>query len=79
MISKMTMEAFEEGQRSAALPLVMSDIVRVIAGERTGALAWVISLEEEGESLAYRVEYGDGSEGVHPVKNLQKVDEVVES
>ena len=73
------MEAFEEGQRSEALPLVLSDIVRVIAGERNGALAWVISPEETGESLAYRVEYGDGSEGVHPVQNLQKVDRGVES
>lgn len=79
MISKTTMEAFEEGQRSEVLPLVLSDIVRVIAGERTGALAWVISPEETGEGLAYRVEYGDGSEGVHPVKNLHKVDQVVES
>ena len=79
MISQATMEAFEEGQRSEALPLVLSDIVRVIAGEKAGALAWVISPEEAGESLAYRVEYGDGSEGVHPVKNLQKVDQVVES
>jgi hypothetical protein len=73
------MEAFEEGQRSAVLPLVLSDIVKVLDGDKKGALAWVISPEEAGESLAYRVEYGDGSEGVHPVKNLQKVDEVVES
>ena len=79
MISKTTMEAFEEGQRSAVLPLVLSDIVKVLDGDKKGALAWVISTEEAGESLAYRVEYGDGSEGVHPVKNLQKVDEVVES
>jgi len=79
MISKTTMEAFEEGQRSAVLPLVLSDIVKVLDGDKKGALAWVISPEEAGESLAYRVEYGDGSEGVHPVKNLQKVDEVVES
>ena len=79
MISQATMEAFEEGQRSEALPLVLSDIVRVIAGEKAGALAWVISPEEVGEGVAYRVEYGDGSEGVHPVKNLQKVDQVVES
>jgi hypothetical protein len=75
MISKATMDAFEEGQRSEALPLVLSDIVRVIAGERTGTLAWVIAPEEVGEGLAYRVEYGDGSEGVHPLKNLQKVDQ----
>ena len=79
MISKATMDAFEEGQRSAVLPLVLSDIVKVLDGDKKGALAWVISPEEAGESLAYRVEYGDGSEGVHPVKNLQKVDEVVES
>jgi hypothetical protein len=69
------MEAFEEGQRSEALPLVMGDIVKVLAGEKKGALAWVISPEEAGESLAYRVEYGDGSEGVHPLRNLQKVDQ----
>jgi hypothetical protein len=75
MISKTTMEAFEEGQRSEALPLVMGDIVKVLAGEKKGALAWVISPEEAGESLAYRVEYGDGSEGVHPLRNLQKVDQ----
>jgi len=79
MILKTTMEAFEEGHRSEALPLVMSDIVKVLAGERTGTLAWVISPEEVGEGLAYRVEYGDGSEDVHPVKNLQKVDQGVES
>ena len=79
MISKATMDAFEEGQRSEALPLVLSDIVRVIAGERTGTLAWVVAPEEVGEGLAYRVEYGDGSEGVHPLKNLQKVDQGVES
>jgi hypothetical protein len=79
MISKATMDAFEEGQRSEALPLVLSDIVRVIAGEKAGALAWVITPEETEAGVAYRVEYGDGSEGVHPVKNLQKVDQVVES
>ena len=79
MISQATMDAFEEGQRSEALPLVLSDIVRVIAGERTGTLAWVVAPEEVGEGLAYRVEYGDGSEGVHPLKNLQKVDQGVES
>jgi hypothetical protein len=79
MISKTTMTAFEEGQRSDALPLVMSDIVRVIAGERKGALAWVVAPEEVGENLAYRVEFGDGSEGVHPVADLQKVDQVVET
>jgi hypothetical protein len=72
------MDAFEEGQRSEALPLVLSDIVRVIAGERTGTLAWVIAPEEVGDGLAYRVEYGDGSEGVHPLKNLQKVEQGVE-
>jgi hypothetical protein len=79
MISKATMDAFEEGQRSEALPLVLSDIVRVIAGERAGTLAWVVAPEEVGEGLAYRVEYGDGSEGVHPLKNLQKVEQGVES
>jgi len=79
MISKTTMEAFQEGHRSEALPLVLSDVVRVLDGEKKGTMAWVIAPEEEGESLVYRVEYGDGTEGVHPVKNLQKVDKVVES
>jgi len=79
MISKTTMEAFQEGHRSEALPLVLSDVVKVLDGEKKGTLAWVIAPEETEGSLAYRVEYGDGSEGVHPVKNLQKVDQVVES
>ena len=78
MISKTTMEAFQEGHRSEALPLVLSDVVKVLDGEKKGTLAWVIAPEEEGESLVYRVEYGDGTEGVHPVKNLQKVDKVVD-
>ncbi len=78
MISKETMDAFEEGQRSEALPLVLSDIVKVLDGEKQGTLAWVVSPEETEEGLAYRVEYGDGSEGVHALKNLQKVDQGVE-
>ena len=78
MISKTTMEAFQEGHRSEALPLVLSDVVKVLDGEKKGTLAWVISPEETGEGLAYRVEYGDGTEGVHPLKNLQKVDKVVD-
>jgi hypothetical protein len=78
MVPKATIEAFEEGRRSEALPLVLSDIVKVLEGEKKGMLAWVISPEEVEGSLAYRVEYGDGSAGVHPVKNLQKVDQVGE-
>jgi hypothetical protein len=78
MISKETMDAFEEGQRSEALPLVLSDIVKVLDGEKKDTLAWVISPEETAEGLAYRVEYGDGSEGVHSLKNLQKVEQGVE-
>ena len=60
------------------LPLVLSDIVKVLDGEKKGTLAWVIAPEEAGDGLAYRVEYGDGTEGLHPVKNLQKVDQVVD-
>jgi len=75
MISQATLDAFEEGLRSDVLPFVMSDIVRILDGERKGSLAWVISLEAAGEMPMYRVEFGDGSESVHPAKNLLKVEQ----
>ena len=67
MISAAAQEAFYEGKRSDALPLAVNDVVTVKAGDKSGAPAWVISLEEEAPEPKYLVEYEDGSDEILPL------------
>ncbi len=72
MVSETTRSAFYEGQRSERYPLAVNDVVSVKTGERSGARAWVISIQSEDSDPMYLVEYDDGSDQVVPLSRIDR-------
>ncbi len=72
MITEAMRQAFYEGKRSEALPLVVNDMVTVIGGARRGAVASVISPEAPHPEQKYLVEYEDGSSEVRLLRELRR-------
>ena len=72
MISEATREAFYEGRRSEVFPLAVNDVVTVKEGRKSGAVAWVISLESDEPEPKYLVEYEDGSDEILPLHQLRR-------
>jgi hypothetical protein len=73
MITEQMRQAFYEGKRSQELPLVINDAVTVIAGNRIGAGASVISPEAAQPDARYLIEYADGTSEVRLLRELQRV------
>lgn len=71
MITEQTRQAFYEGRRSRELPLVINDVVTVIAGRRVGSSAFVISPEAIHPDARYLIEYDDGTSEVRFLHELQ--------
>lgn len=71
MISETTHQAFYDGKRSETLPLVVNDVVTVKEGKKSGAIAWVISIQEEKPEPKYLVEYEDGSDEILPLTKIE--------
>ena len=67
-------EAFYSATRSIRFPLAVNDVVTVSKGRRPGEKAAVISIQAIEPSVAYLVEYGDGSDDVVPLENLKPED-----
>jgi len=61
---------FFEGKRSAELPFVINDEVRVISGIHAGRTGWVVALVRSSESAQYQVEFGDGTDELFPAGAL---------
>lgn len=64
-------EAFYAAVRSERFPLAVNDVVTVLEGRKPGAKAAVISIQAIEPLVAYRVEYGDGSEDVVKLEALK--------
>ncbi|MEM1452700.1 MAG: hypothetical protein AAF957_23960 [Planctomycetota bacterium] len=64
---------FFEGRRSATLPLVYSDTVRVAAGEHAGRTGAVVAVVDGEPTLCYVVEMGSAPLGdiTVPVDQLE--------
>jgi hypothetical protein len=75
MITEAMRQAFYEGRRSVELPLVLNDVVTVLAGGRNGAVACVISPEATQPDAKYLVEYEDGSSEIRLLRELRKSEE----
>ena len=72
MLTEATRDAFYEGRRTEALPLAVNDIVTVQEGRKSGAIAWVISIEAAEPTPKYLIEYEDGSDEIVALVNLQR-------
>ena len=78
-MSTPTLEDFFEGRRSADLPLVANDAVRIKEGRRKGDLAAVICIEKSEPELAFQIEYSDGALETLPMRVLELIPEPQES
>lgn len=68
---------FYDGKRSADLPLVLNDTVTILRGvyaRRSGA---VVSIDVSGDVPKFLVEFGDGTDELVPLDNLQRLDDSV--
>lgn len=54
-------EIFYAGIKTDALPFALGERVIVTAGERSGAVGWIVGLDLTTKEVRYRVEYQDGS------------------
>lgn len=63
-------EAFFAGARSATVPFVVNDAVRVSSGPHEGRSGAVISIESTTPTMRTLVETGDGEEIVVDVSTL---------
>lgn len=64
---------FYEARRCERFPLAVNDIVRLREGDRSGAVAVMVSLEEDGAEPKYLVEFPDGNTDLQPLSNLELV------
>lgn len=67
----MIMDAFYTAKRSDVYPLAVNDTVLVKKGKKPGMLAAVISVESEAPQVTYLIEYGDGSDDIVPLTELE--------
>lgn len=72
-VPKELWEAFYAGQRSAEVPVVIDDVVEVVAGRHLGRYAASISLESVGPNASILVEFEDGSAAVLGMSDLRVV------
>ncbi|HET7537059.1 MAG TPA: hypothetical protein VFJ90_11425 [Candidatus Didemnitutus sp.] len=72
MVSDSITEAFYAARRSETYPLAVNDVVTVKAGRKSGAVAWVISIQAEAPAVKYLVEYEDGSDEIVLLSALEK-------
>ena len=63
-------DAFYEAKRTEILPLAVNDVVTVRKGRKSGARAWVISLESLPPESKYLIDYEDGSDEIIPLADL---------
>ena len=64
-------DAFYDGQRSKDLPFIVNDSVVVIAGPNRGRQGAAITLDCATAELSILVEFGDGTDELIPVSNLE--------
>ena len=76
MIADEVIDAFYEGRRSGAYPLAVNDVVRVKQGTKSGAFAAVISVQSPAPAVSYLVEYGDGSDEIIPLAELERTEPI---
>jgi hypothetical protein len=71
MISIELTDAFYEGRRTAVYPLAVNDVVLVKKGRKSGEFAAVISIASPAPALCYLVEYGDGTDDIISIAELE--------
>ena len=70
-----TLDDFFARRRSANLPFVSDDAIRMKEGKRTGAIAAVICLESSDPVLTFQIEYSDGVLDVVEAKHMELLPE----
>ena len=56
-------------ERSA---LAVNDVVTLKIGKRTGARAWVVSIQSEDSDPKYLIEFDDGSDEIVPLSYITR-------
>ncbi len=75
MIPDEVHDAFYSAARSTRFPLAVTDVVTVLEGRKPGEKAAVISIQAVEPTVAYLVEYGDGSDDVIALDKLRSENE----
>ncbi len=66
------MDAFYGARRSVEYPLAVNDVVLVKRGRKPGERAAVITIESPAPDPRYLIEYGDGSDDVVALSDLEQ-------
>jgi transcription antitermination factor NusG len=72
-MSTQIMEAFFAGKRSAELPLVVNDTAKILRGDYAGRSGAVVLVDSSKEMLQFLVEFGDGTDELVSLDNLEKI------
>lgn len=72
-MSTQIMEAFFEGKRSAELPFVLDDTAKILRGALAGRSGAVVLVDTSKEMLQFLVDFGDGTDELVPLDNLEKI------
>ena len=66
-------DAFYNQTRSSEVPLVVGDTAKVLRGNYGGRLGAVVGIDVSTSTLQFLIEFGDGTDELLPVDNLERI------
>jgi hypothetical protein len=70
-------EDFYAGRRSKDLPFVLNDTAKILRGVYASRSGDVVCIDISETTPKFLIEFGDGTDELVPLDNLEKVDEAV--
>jgi NAD/NADP transhydrogenase beta subunit len=71
------LQDFYDGKRSAAVPFVVNDEAIILRGVYAGKSGAVVSIDTSEASPRFLIEFGDGTDELVSLDNLEKYDDHV--
>ena len=68
---------FYDGRRSKDLPFVVNDEARILRGVYASRSGAVVSIDISESMPKFLIEFGDGTDELVPLDNLEKIDDHV--